>query len=204
MSRRLLLSAIVFVMGLVSLAMWPLATVRAGDVAQQPTVAVPTVTGTPIKALITVTTEQEQINVRSGPGIQYPQVGILIAGQQVPAVGRTPGGDWIQVVYAGVPGGKAWVYSGLVNLTGGVPIVEPPPTPTPLTTPTVDPTLAAEFNFEATPTRLPTFTPPAPLVIPTFQSAGGSVVAGFPVGFLIIGLAVLGGFGFLVSLLGRR
>lgn len=172
---------------------------------QQPTVAIPTVTGTPTGPIVTVNTDQEQINVRSGPSTDYPQVGVLVAGQQVPAIGRSPGGEWIQIYYPGVPGGIAWVYAFLVSSpTGNVPIVEPPPTPTPLTTPTTDPTLAAQFNIEVTPTRLPTFTAPPPLVIPTFTAEDSSPISsGVPMGFLIIGLVVMGLFGSVISFLRR-
>ncbi len=179
--------------------------VLADAVEQQPTVAVPTVTGTPSGPIITVNTDQDQINVRSGPNTDYPQVGVLVAGQQVPAIGRSPGGDWIQIVYPGVPGGIAWVYAFLVSAPAStIPIVEPPPTPTPLTTPTVDPTLAAQFNLQAAPTRQPTFTPPAPLVVPTFvDESSNTLGTGVPVGLIIIGLAVLGLFGAGISLLRR-
>lgn len=172
---------------------------------QQPTVAIPTVTGTPTGPIVTVNTDQEQINVRSGPSTDYPQVGVLVAGQQVPAIGRSPGGEWIQISYPGVPGGIAWVYAFLVSSpTSNIPIVEPPPTPTPLTTPTTDPTLAAQFNIEVTPTRLPTFTAPPPLVIPTFvEDDSNPISPGVPMGFLIISLVVMGIFGFLISFLRR-
>ena len=50
---------------------------------------------------------------------------------------------------------------------GPLPIVEPPPSPTPQYTATIDPTLAAQFVITIQPTRLPTFTEPAPIVIPT-------------------------------------
>lgn len=172
---------------------------------QQPTVAIPTVTGTPTGPIVTVNTDQEQINVRSGPSTDYPQVGVLVAGQQVPAIGRSPGGEWIQISYPGVPGGIAWVYAFLVSSpTSNIPIVEPPPTPTPLTTPTTDPTLAAQFNIEVTPTRLPTYTPPPPLVIPTFVEENSSPISSaIPMGFLIISLVVMGIFGSLISFLRR-
>ncbi len=113
--------------------------------------------------------DQEQVNVRAGPSTNYDIVGVLIVGQEVPALGRTVGGDWVQIAYPGVPEGVAWVYSPLVSVSSDLPIVEPPPTPTPQTTPTIDPTLAAQFINEIPPTGLPTFTPPPPLVIPTFQ-----------------------------------
>lgn len=179
--------------------------VQADSYHQIPTVSIPTVTGTPPGAIAIVTMEQDQINVRSGPGIDYPTVGVLIAGQQIPAMGRSIGGDWVMIAYPGVPGGVAWVYSPLVTLEGSVPLVEPPPTPTPRTTPTIDPTLAAQFIVEIPPTRLPTFTPPGPIVIPTFPSDGlGEGTNRIPMGFVISGLAVIGLFGLLISFLRGR
>jgi uncharacterized protein YraI len=179
--------------------------VNANRLAQIPTVGIPTVTGTPLGATVVVRAGQDQINVRAGPSTDYPRVGVLIPGQIVPAYGRTPGGDWVQIAYPGVPGGVAWVYSFLVEVSGNLPIVEPPPTPTPLTTPTIDPTLAAQFIVDTEPTRLPTFTQPPPLVIQTYaprDTSGGT--GGVPVGFIIIGLGVIGLFGTLISLLRGR
>ncbi len=175
--------------------------------AQIPTVAIPTVTGSPQGPVVNVRrdSDQDSINVRSGPSAKYDIIGVLIVGQTVPAKGRTPGGDWIQIFYPGVPDSSGWVYSPLVNVSGSIPIVEPPPTPTPRTTPTVDPTLAAQFILEIPPTRLPTFTSPPPLVIPTFENqAPPTVPAGIPMGIVVIGMAVLGVFGILISFLRGR
>ena len=172
--------------------------------AQIPTVAVPTVTGSPQGPIVSVRrdVDQDSINVRSGPSAKYDIIGVLIVGQTTPAQGRTPGGDWIQIFYPGVPGSSGWVYSPLVSVSGSIPIVEPPPTPTPRTTPTVDPTLAAQFILELPPTRLPTFTAPPPLVIPTFASQPSQTVPGsIPMGIVVIGMAVLGIFGILISFL---
>jgi uncharacterized protein YraI len=175
---------------------------EAKYLAQIPTVAIPTVTSSPFTAIARVTREEDQINIRSGPGVEYPIIGILIAGAEIPALGRSVGGQWVQVAYPGAPTGVAWVYAPLIELVGSVPIVEPPPTPTPQTTPTVDPTLAAQFVFEIPPTRLPTFTPPPPLQIPTLQSDIGVIATNrIPMGFVIVGLAVVGIFGALISFL---
>jgi hypothetical protein len=177
---------------------------KAGVNAQIPTVSVPTVTGSPQGPVVDVRRDidQDSINVRAGPSAKYDIIGVLIVGQCVPAKGRTPGGDWIQIFYPGVPGSSGWVYSPLVTVSGGIPIVEPPPTPTPRTTPTIDPTLAAQFILEIPPTRLPTFTAPPPLVIPTFEGqAPAAVPAGIPMGIVVIGMAVLGFFGILISFL---
>jgi hypothetical protein len=177
--------------------------VKAGFPQQQPTGSIPTVTSSPSGPIAIVTSEYEQINIRSGPDNNiYPIVGVLVAGQHVTALGRTAGGSWVEIAYPGVPGGTAWVYAYLVELKGNVPIVEPPPTPTPQVTPTIDPTLASQFVIEIAPTRLPTYTPPPALIIPTFTASPvnqGS--AGVPMGFVIIGMGVVGLFGMMISLL---
>jgi len=166
------------------------------SLAQAPTVDIPTVTSSPSGPIATVKEDagQNQINVRSGPATYYDKVGVLLANQQVPAKGRSAGGDWILIDYPGAPGGTAWVYAPLINLTpGSLPVVAPPPTPTPLATATIDPTLAAQFVITMEPTRLPTFTEPPPLVIPTFlASSSTGTSGGVPMGLIIIGLASLG------------
>ncbi|HEY6073676.1 MAG TPA: SH3 domain-containing protein, partial [Anaerolineales bacterium] len=173
--------------------------------AQQPTGSVPTVTGTPAGAYITVNMDanQPQINVRGGPSTYiYPPIGVLLYGQQAPALGRSPGGDWIQISYPGVPGSLGWVYAPLVRLSPGanLPIVEPPPTPTPASTPTIDPTLAAIFIAPETATRLPTFTPPPALEIPTFSDATAAP-SRVPIGLLIFGFGFVGVLGAFISFL---
>ena len=177
--------------------------------AQAPTGSIPTVTSSPVGPLITVRLDpdQPQINVRSGPGTEYDKVGVLLAGQSAPAKGRTPGGSWILIDYPGITSGTAWVFAPLVDLSPGanLPIIEPPPTPTPLVTATIDPTLAAQFIVTVVPTRLPTFTPAEPLVIPTFiDNSSPPVLAGVPMGLVIIVLAALGIITGLLSLVQNR
>lgn len=174
--------------------------------AQQPSPTTASATATYAGPILTVHPGGEpQINVRSGPGRSYDTVGSLVVGQWVPALGRTPGGDWVEIRYPGAPGGIGWVYAYLADITGELPIIEPPPSPTPRTTPTIDPTLASQFIVEIPPTRLPTFTPPPPLVIPTFPAempTRGS--NGTPVGLLILILGTIGIFSALISFLRKR
>ena len=180
---------------------------RADVMQQQPTVSVPTVTGTLIGPYIRVNADNDQINVRSGPGTDYDSIGVMIAGQVAAALGRSAGGSWIMVKYPGVASGEGWVYSPLVTLLGGgdLPIVEPPPTSTPRVTPTIDPTLASQFIVESAPTRLPTFTAPPVLIIPTFEPPVTSPVnIGIPMGLIIVILGVIGLFGALISLIRGR
>ena len=171
-------------------------TVQAGVAAQIPTGSIPTVTGTPTGPVVSVRLDidQPQINVRSGPGVLYERVGLLLLGQKAIAKGRTAVGEWILIVYEGIPGGVGWISSSLVNITPGVlPIVEPPAMPTPLVTTTIDPTMASQFVVTIAPTRLPTYTPPPPLVIPTFASEPtGNFTSKVPMGLVIIGLAAVG------------
>ena len=185
-----------------ALILLSLTTLAAVPSTVQQAIIVSTVTGTPEGPVIVV---PDQVNVRLGPGTNYDKVGVLIAGQEVPALGRTPGGLWIQIAYPGVPGNIAWVYAPFVVLDTAqqlLPIIEPPPTPTPRMTPTIDPTLAAQFNLgEAPPTRLPTFTPAEPVVQPTFEPEQVEGVRGIPPILAILGLLVVGLFGMVISFL---
>ena len=154
------------------------------------------VTDTPAAGSAPIVTAQEEgANVRSGPSSTvYPVLGRLVPGETATAIGVSPFHEWIEIEYNG---GTGWVYTAFVTLSPGfLPVVEPPPTPTPLATATIDPTFAAAFNAVPTETRLPTFTPPPPLVMPTFPGTGASS-GGFPVGvaisaIVLIGAAVLG------------
>lgn len=174
--------------------------------AQQATGSVPTVTSTPSGAYIVVTYD-EQINVRAGPSqYNYSVIGTLLSGQSAPALGRSPGDSWIQISYPGVEGGVGWIFANYVRLvsTGSLPIIEAPPTPTPLTTATINPTVAASFITPVMPTRIPTFTPPGPLQIPTYVSTGGRPAGPVPMGLLITLLGLIGGFGAFISFLRGR
>lgn len=163
--------------------------------AQQPTGSIPTVTGTPSGVMATVRNEMEdKVNVRSGPSYFYDLVGVLLVGQSVPVLGKSTAGEWLKISYPGSPDGTGWVFASYMDLTKGeIPVVEPPPLPGPKVTATIDPTMAAEFIVTPIPTRLPTYTAPAPLTIPTYSNASASsTFAGIPVGLIIIILAALG------------
>jgi len=205
MKKLQIILSIIFLGAGLALFLAETSLVQASDSYQQPTVAIATVTGTPTGPIAIVYSDPEdQINVRSGPGVNYPKVGVLINRQEVPALAKTEGGTWIKIVYPGVPEGVAWVYAPYVRVTGELPIVPKPPTPTPETTPTIDPTLASQFISEIPPTRKPTFTPPPPLIIPTYASSLiTSGTGGLPSGFIILGLVSIGVFGLVVSFLRR-
>jgi hypothetical protein len=182
-------------------------TVQAGPLAQLPTGEIPTVTSTPRGPYVVVnaiTAGETQINVRAGPSALTEKVGVLLVGQEANAIGRF--GDWVQIEYVGGPDGKAWVYGNYVTLYGGsLPLVEPPPTSTPNMTQTIDPTLAAQFLITPESTRLPTFTEPPPLEIPTYTVDPGNVgVGGIPMGLIIVALGALGIFLAVIALISGR
>ncbi len=198
-------SILFFILGLLAIGL-TLPQARPAQ-AQQPTGSIPTVTGTAAGPFVTVYADLKQVNVYAGPSsFIYPAVGILLAGQSAPALGRTANQDWIQVHYPGIPGSKAWVYAPYVRISPGsrLPLVEAPPTPTPFSTPTINPTLAAALIVQETPTRLPTFTPPAKRETPVFTEMNTSRFTRLPAGLIIFILGFIGGMGVLLSYLRGR
>lgn len=184
----------------------PLATgVQAQEAAPSPTPAGATSAGMYITVI-----SPDGVNIRTGPhSLAYGGgIGFLNPGDTAPALGRSPGGDWIQIAFSGGPGGVAWVYSPYVSVSPGtLRIIEPPPTPVPTPANTLDPTLAAQFNTIPTATRLPTFTPPAASLVPqTFPESDPSPTprGSIPLGMMILTFISIGSVGFLLSLLGRR
>ena len=111
----------------------------------------PTPTPTPTSQSPTVTISRA-MNVRAGPGTNYPILGQASPGEQYPISGKNPAGGWWQIIYGGQ---YAWLYSPLVTATNPelvqvAPVIPaPPPTPIPTATP-------------VPPTPVPTPVPQAP------------------------------------------
>ncbi len=205
-ARKLLLFGLPVLLMLVLAAGAP---TQARVLAQQPTGSIPTVTGTPTGPTVSVDPSLGQIDVYAGPSTSdYPAIGVLLTGEKAPALGRARDDEnWIMIQYEGVPGAVAWVYALYVSLSGAagqpLPLVDVPPTPTPLFTPTIDPTLAARYLPVENATRLPTFTAPAPLAVPTFVDQSQRT-GRLPIGLLIFGFAVVGALGTMISFLRGR
>jgi hypothetical protein len=205
--RRVSVSSALILAGCILVEFFGATPVRYAH-AQQPTGSIPTVTGTPPGPLVKVDQSVSQVRIYAGPGsFDYPAVGVLVAGETAPAIGRARGReDWIQIAYPGVPGSTAWVFGLYVSLSPGalLPLVDLPPTPTPFSTPTINPTLEAAFIGRQTPTRLPTFTPPPPLEVPQFTDVTDSPTTGVPTGLIVLSLALFGFFGAVISYLRGR
>lgn len=155
---------------------------------------------------VATVTYSEPINVRGGPStVFYPIVGRVSPGDVLPALGVSPGREWVQVAFPSAPGGVGWVYAAYVTISGGeLRVVEPPPTQTPIATATINPTFAAAFIFQPTPSRVPTFTPPPPLEIPHFTEPAAVRANGLPPGAVAFGLLFIAAVIFFVSLVLSR
>ncbi len=56
---------------------------------------------------------ERAVNVRGGPGMQYPALGTAIGGENVTVTGRNQAGDWLRISFQGRNG---WVYAPLLTL----------------------------------------------------------------------------------------
>lgn len=79
---------------------------------------------------------KQNINLRAGPGINYPVVGAAKAGQALTVVGKNADGSWLQVCC--VAEKQAWLSASLVTVEGAIAAV-----PVPADIPTPPPTAAA-------------------------------------------------------------
>ncbi|MCB0211022.1 MAG: SH3 domain-containing protein [Anaerolineae bacterium] len=80
----------------------------------------------------------ESLNVRSGPGVNYPRIGQVELGEVVEINGVNE--DWWRITYPHSLGDYGWVSGAFIDAiyAGDVPFFPAPPTPIP--TPTVTPT----------------------------------------------------------------
>jgi hypothetical protein len=80
------------------------------------------------------------VNIRTGPGVQYNRDGFLFAGETAQVVGQDPVSGWWKVACPSrSSGAECWVSGGTqytkVTNGAGVPVAAVPPTPTPIPTP---------------------------------------------------------------------
>jgi hypothetical protein len=109
--------------------------------APSPTQEPPSPTPVPVARL----TAGQNVNIRRGPGTNYPVIGSLRAGQSYDITGKNAAGTWWQLTFNGQPG---WVIASLVSASGDAGTVQvaqnipqPPPTarPQPRPQPTAPP-----------------------------------------------------------------
>jgi heat shock protein HslJ len=99
-------------------------------------------------------------NVRTGPGTNYPILGVAPFGASGRVVGVSQDGGWWAIFIPGAPNNQGWVSGTVVEVENvdNVPVIPPPPlpeqpTPVPLPTPTVAPP-STNITFEASRTTI--------------------------------------------------
>ncbi len=114
----------------------------------------PPLTPTPVSAdAKPLVTALVGLNIRTGPGTQYPRLGLLAKGESAEITGRDEFSGWWQIVFVSNQGERGWVAAGpefsTATNAGNVPVVAAPPPPAapPTATPNVvKPTI---FSFTA-------------------------------------------------------
>ncbi len=96
------------------------------------------------------------VNVRTGPGLEYPIVGIAPFGSTLEVVGVSADGTWWVVNVPGAPNNYGWVSNEFVQVenAGNVLVIPLPPTPTPEAAPTATATPAPDIQFTASRTTI--------------------------------------------------
>ncbi|MFN8531020.1 MAG: serine hydrolase [Anaerolineae bacterium] len=147
----------------------PTATTQLVVVAPTPTLgavgvaATPSVTGSP--AAVTATPQPVQpsvrgmvegeINIRYGPGVEYPRLGVANAGDVLAITGWHTQLPWVQISYPASPTGLAWVNRDVITIEGDLTSLPP----------------ISQLNF-----NLPTLTP-TPSVLENVPVLGATPVA---------------------------
>lgn len=94
----------------------------------------------------------DALNVRTGPGTEYPKIDVLVKGDQVVVTGRTETGDWLAVTLA--DGKNGWVAASMVTLNvpvGDIALAGNIPEP-PTAEPTSEPAMPTATSEPAVPT----------------------------------------------------
>lgn len=160
-------------------------------VAPATTTTLPTLTSTPSPQLPTPTMSVravaggvDPVDLRTGPGIEYPVIGQASAGSELLVIGRNSASDWLQVCCA-TNGLGGWISRQGITLTGNLDRVyvatsgPPPATATPTPTPTSTPSPLPTATSTPRPAALPTTRPG--LIIDDFEGFSGSLDGGFEV-----------------------
>ena len=134
-SIALIIGAIVVIVGIFAVGFFVLS---KDDTAQPPEIDVPA----PPPGAMTATA-LVVVNVRSGPGVEYPSYGVAQVGDQGEVIGVSADGGWwvVKILPDKVAEGQGWVSAEYVQIENEteVPVVDAPPPPPPVEVPTPDP-----------------------------------------------------------------
>ncbi|MCB9453420.1 MAG: serine hydrolase [Anaerolineaceae bacterium] len=128
-------------------------------------VSLPTATPTPGSGVMGVVTGE--INIRFGPGVEYPRIGVGKTGDRFEVIARHSQLPWLEIRYPEAPNGAGWVANDLLDIEGDVfslPIISQTIFNLPTLTPT-QPVIQSGVRLDGT---------PAPLN-PAFEALGGQI-----------------------------
>lgn len=111
-----------------------------------PTASAPTPSPTPQLQAAVVGTVNGEINIRYGPGVDYPRIGVARAGERYEISAWHTQLPWVQIRYPDAPNGFGWVALELLDVQGSL----------------FDLPAISQTSF-----RLPTLTPTPPVVQPS-------------------------------------
>ncbi|MBZ0281245.1 MAG: serine hydrolase [Anaerolineae bacterium] len=77
-------------------------------------------TATPISSTGVLGTVTGEINIRFGPGVEYPRIGVGRTGESFEITGRHTQLPWLQIRYPAAPNGYGWVANDLLDIAGNV------------------------------------------------------------------------------------
>jgi uncharacterized protein YraI len=93
-----------------------------------------------------VATGDGVLNVRGGPGTDYPILGKLEPGAQVTLLARSADGTWFEIVYPAGSDGRGWLSGEFLQMQGApdqLPVAQAPATSSPTPAPTAPPSVTA-------------------------------------------------------------
>lgn len=103
-----------------------------------PPIRTPTTPPTPSPTSAVHVVADRTVNLRAGPGTDYPVAGSMEAGARLPVTGRNADGSWFRLCC--VDGQPVWVAASVVMTEGDTSLIRVayvPPTPAPTATPVV-------------------------------------------------------------------
>ena len=61
-----------------------------------------------------------EVNIRYGPGVEYPRAGVATAGDRFEVTGYHTQFPWVRIRYEGAASGQAWIARDLLELSGNI------------------------------------------------------------------------------------
>ena len=77
--------------------------------------ATPTVSAFAVTGVI-----KGEVNVRYGPGVEYPRVHVAYAGERYEITGYHTQFPWVRIAFSGVPNNQAWIAEDLLDIEGNI------------------------------------------------------------------------------------